>query len=224
MEAFADGEGPRFFGLYPALVTDVVDPDKIGRIEVKFPWLGGDGEDVRAWATLLSPYAEKDQGFQVLPSVDTQVVVGFEAGDPRRPYIVGACWNGKEELPHPAEEANNVRLWKTRSGSILEFDDTDGGVVVTLGTPDAKEDGGHKVMLAHDTMEVTIRHKSGMYVKMDASGKVEILANLSVDIQAPIVNVKAPVANFDGIINCTTVICSGGVVSPSYTPGAGNIW
>jgi len=89
----SDGGAQRYFGVYPAIVADIVDPDSVGRIQVKFPWLGSDGADVRAWATLITPYADDDQGYEMLPSVDTQVVVAFEAGDLRRPYIVGACWN-----------------------------------------------------------------------------------------------------------------------------------
>src|SRR5690606_32797767 len=82
-----DGDGPRFFGLYPAIVTDVVDDAGLGRVEVRFPWLGNDGDQrVRARATLLSPYADRDQGLQFVPEKGSQVVVAFEAGDPRRPY------------------------------------------------------------------------------------------------------------------------------------------
>ena len=214
----ADGP-PRHFGLYPAIVTDVVDPDAIGRIEVKLPWLGSDGGDVRAWATLLTPYADDDQGFEFLPSVDTQVVVGFEAGDPRRPYIVGSCWNGKEALPEAAAAPNNLRLIKTRAASKLEFDDTDGAVVVTLST-----DSGHQLVLDAGAMEIRLTHSSGPSIVMDAAGNVKITANVNVDVTASVMNVHAPVANFDGVINCQTMIASVGVVSPSYTPGAGNVW
>lgn len=94
-----DGDARRYFGVYPALVVDIVDPQSLGRVAVKFPWLGADGDSVRSWATLLSPYAEDGQGFQVMPSVDTQVVVAFEAGDLRRPYIIGAAWNGSSGCP-----------------------------------------------------------------------------------------------------------------------------
>jgi hypothetical protein len=59
---------------------------------------------------------------------------------------------------------------------------------------------------------------------MNAAGQVQITATSTVEITASAVNVHAPAANFDGIINCTTVICSSGVVSPMYTPGAGNLW
>ena len=59
-----DGDARRHFGVYPALVTDIVDPDSLGRIQVRFPWLGsnGGGQDVRAWATLCTPYADDNEG------------------------------------------------------------------------------------------------------------------------------------------------------------------
>jgi len=213
-------DGPQgYYGLYPAIVTDIVDPQDLGRIQVKMPWLGSDGDSVRAWATLLTPYAEDDQGFQFLPSVDTQVVVGFEAGDLRRPYIVGAAWNGREALPDTPAASNDKRLIKTRSGSLLEFNDTDGAARVTLSMK-----SGHKLTMDDAAQEVKISHSNGCSITMDAAGNVKILANVAVDVTASVMNVHAPVANFDGVINCTTMIASVGVVSPSYTPGAGNVW
>lgn len=215
-----DGAGPRYFGLYPAIVTDIVDPEELGRIQVKFPWLGDDGgQEVRAWATLLSPYADDDQGLEILPAVDSQVVVAFEAGDPRRVYIVGACWNGRERPPQTPEAANNKRLLKTRAGSLLEFDDSEGAEKITLSLA-----SGHKLVLDNGARTVTIEHSGGSVITLTAAGQVEIRANATVEVNAAAVNVHAPVANFDGIINCTTLIASTGVVSPSYTPGVGNVW
>lgn len=214
-----DGGGVRYFGVYPAIVTDLVDPNTLGRIQVKFPWLGADGDAVRAWATLLTPYADDDQGFEVLPEVDTEVVVAFEAGDLRRPYIVGSCWNGVESLPEAATAANNKRLIKSRAGSLLEFDDTQGAAKVTISMQ-----SGHKLVLDDSGQEVRLAHGNGCSIVMDAGGRISITANSSVDITAPVLNVHAPVANFDGLINCQTIVCSASVVSPSYTPGAGNIW
>ncbi len=215
-----DGGLQQYFGLYPAIVTDVVDPDGLGRVEVKFPWLGTTGSDeVRAWATLLSPYADDDQGFQALPAVDSQVVVGFEAGNLRRPYVVGSCWNGREALPASPAEENNLRLIKTRAKSTLEFDDSEGSAKITL-----KTESGHELVLDAGGQEVTLKHSNGSVVAFRASGMIEINANAGVDINAPVANIHAPVANFDGVINCTTLIASASVVSPSYTPGAGNVW
>jgi uncharacterized protein involved in type VI secretion and phage assembly len=214
-----DGLAPRHFGLHPAVVTDIVDPDSLGRIQVRFPWLGEEGDDVRAWATLLTPYADDNQGFEVLPAVDTEVVVGYEFGDLRRPYIVGSCWNGRESMPVAPEAANNKRIIRTRSGSVLEFDDTSGAEKVTLSM-----DVGHKLVLDNSARQVTLEHANGCTITFTAAGQIQIQANSTVDVTASVLNVHAPVANFDGLINCQTIICSAGVVSPSYTPGAGNVW
>lgn len=218
-EHVTDGAAPRYFGVYPAIVTDIVDPDSIGRIQVKFPWLGDDGADVRAWATLCTTYADDDQGIEILPSVDTQVVIAFEAGDLRRPYIIGACWNGVESLPESPASPNNKRLWKTRAKSLLEFDDTDGAAKVTLSM-----DSGHKLVLDDSAQEVRLTHSNGCVITFNAAGQIQITANATVEITASALNVHCATSTFDGLINCTTLIASSSIVSPSYTPGAGNIW
>jgi uncharacterized protein involved in type VI secretion and phage assembly len=215
-----DGDARRLFGVHPAIVTSITDPDRLGRVEVRFPWLGTQGDaDVRAWATLCTPYADDDQGFEVLPAVGTQVVVAFEAGDARRPYVIGSCWNGREALPETPTQTNDKRLIKSRAGSKLEFDDTQGAPKVTVSMQ-----SGHKVVLDDAAQEVTVAHANGASVVIDASGTVRITANATVEVTGASLNVHAPVATFDGLINCTTIICSAGVVSPSYTPGAGNVW
>lgn len=214
----ADGDEPGYFGLYPALVTDLVDPDNLGRIEVKLPWLGGAGADVRAWATLLTPYADNDQGFEVLPEVDSQVVVGFEAGDPLRPYIVGCAWNGTRSPPESPEQANNKRLWQSRAKSRFEFDDTQGAAKVTISMQ-----SGHQVVLDDAAGEILIKHSGGSLIKIDISGTITITANATVEVNASAVNVHTPMATFDGVVQCQTLIANA-VVSSSYTPGAGNVW
>jgi uncharacterized protein involved in type VI secretion and phage assembly len=215
----ADPGTGRYFGLYPAIVTDIVDPDRLSRIEVQFPWLGSDGDAVRAKATLLSPYADDDQGFVALPAAGTQVVVGFEAGDLRRPYIVGSPWNGLEMMPLTPTRPNNKRLIKSRAGSLLEFDDTSGAAKVTISTQ-----SGHTVVLDDGAQQVQIQHANGSVITLDPAGRIAISANATVEVTAGSLNVHALTAVFDGSISCTTLTASVGVVSPSYTPGAGNVW
>jgi uncharacterized protein involved in type VI secretion and phage assembly len=216
-----DGGAQRHFGLYPAVVTDLVDPKSLGRIQVKLPWLGRDagGQEVRCWATLCTPYADDDQGIEILPAVDTQVVVGFEAGDLRRPYIVGAAWNGKEKLPQAPARSNDIRVWRTRAGSKLEFDDSQGAAKVTLSMR-----SGHALVLDDAAEQVQLKHSNGCTITMNAAGQVQVTANLTVEITASALNVHCGTATFDGIVNCTTLVASTSVVSPSYTPGAGNVW
>ncbi|HEV7684662.1 MAG TPA: phage baseplate assembly protein V [Pyrinomonadaceae bacterium] len=214
-----DGGAARYFGVYPAIVTDIVDPDNLGRIQVKFPWLGADGDSVRGWATLLTPYADDDQGFEALPAVDTQVVVAFEAGNLRRPYIVGSAWNGREAMPEAPAAANNKRLIKSRAGSLLEFDDTEGAAKVTVSMK-----SGHKVILDDSSQEVKVEHANGCLIKFDSSGNVTITAVASMTINAFAgLTVNAPSATFSGSITCTALTATS-ITSPLYTPGAGNVW
>ena len=214
-----DGDASRYFGVFPAIVTDIVDPDRLGRIQIKFPWLGSDGDSVRSWATLLSPYADDDQGFEVLPAVDTQVVVAFEAGDLRRPYIIGSAWNGRESMPETPEAPNNKRLIKTRAGSLLEFDDTDGAAKVTLSMK-----SGHKLVLDDSAQEVKLEHKNGCVIKFDSSGNATITAVGSMTINAPSgLTVNAPTSTFSGSIVCQPLTATA-ITSPIYSPGVGNVW
>lgn len=215
----ADGQGPCYFGVYPALVTDLVDPDDLGRVQLRFPWLGTGGDrDVRVWATLCTPYADKDQGLAILPEVGSQVVVAFEAGDLRRPYVVGAAWNGQAALPHRPDRSNNIRMLRTRSDSRLEFDDTAGAPKVSITTQ-----AGNQVVLDEGSMEITIKHSSGCTIKLTTTS-IDITANATVNVTAPSVKVDAPTSTFSGMVTCQTLIANVGVVSPSYTPGVGNVW
>jgi uncharacterized protein involved in type VI secretion and phage assembly len=214
---WADVAGARYFGVYPAIVTDIVDKDSLGRIQVKFPWLGADGANVRAWATLCSPYADDDQGLEVLPAKDTQVVVVFEGGMLRRPYIIGSTWNGVEKMPENPAQPNNIRVLKSRAKSKLEFDDTSGSAKVTISMQ-----SGHKVVLDDQQKQVVVHHANGCEITLTAT-QIKVDANVSVDITAPTLNVHCASSMFDGTITCTTLTAETSVVSPSYTTGAGNI-
>ena len=208
----------RLFGLYPALVKDIVDPGKLGRIKVTFPWLGNAGADVTAWARLVTLYADDDQGWEILPAVDTEVIVGFEAGNIDRPYIVGAVWNGRQSLPQSPEAANNKRLLKTRSGSLFEFDDTQGAAKITLSMQ-----SGHKLVLDDAAQQVTLHHSNGCEIVLNIAGQVKVTATSTVEVHASAVNIHAPMVTCDGVVRCETLITQS-VISSSYTPGAGNVW
>jgi uncharacterized protein involved in type VI secretion and phage assembly len=218
-------DASHYFGLYPAIVSDIVDPERLGRVQVSLPWLGGGsgaaggGTDVRVWATLLSPYADDGQGLQVLPEVGTEVVVGCEGGDARRIYIVGAAWNGRETMPVTPTRPNNKRVFRSRAHSKLEFDDAPGAASVTLST-----DRGHKVVLDEGAQQIEITHSGGARIVLAASGQIQITTTATVEVSAASLNVHAATAVFDGSITCTQLTTSVGVVSPSYTPGAGNVW
>ncbi|MFT3971751.1 MAG: phage baseplate assembly protein V [Micropruina sp.] len=221
LPAPADGQAARYFGVYPAVVTKLFDdPDGMGRVQVRFPTLGVGGDrDVRAWATLCSPYADGDQGLQIMPEKNSQVVVAFEAGDFRRPYIVGAAWNGTTPLAHKPTPDNNIRMLRTRADSRLEFDDTAGAPKVSITTRK-----GYKVVIDEGSQEITITHPNRCTITLTSGGSVDINGATEVNIKAPELNVTAATSNFSGIVNCTTLNASVGITSPLYSTGVGNLW
>jgi uncharacterized protein involved in type VI secretion and phage assembly len=218
----------RFYGLYPATVTALEgDPQAAQRVKVALDWLPlADGSGpAEAWATVVSPYADADQGFQMLPEVGSTVVLGFAAGYPDHPYVVGATWNGKASMPDTPADANNTRVIQTRSGSRFEFDDTKGAVAVRLSVAGPADGPVHKLVMDDAGRSITIEASSGATITLTAAGGVEIVAASTVDVTAAMVTVDAPVSQFSGMVTCDTLIATGGgVVSPSYTPGLGNVW
>jgi len=77
------------------VVTDNKDPDKLGRVKVKYPLLNDEVES--GWARIAWGAAGKERGTVTLPHVNDEVAIGFEHGDVRRPVILGALFNGVDK-------------------------------------------------------------------------------------------------------------------------------
>jgi phage protein D len=115
-------------GLVVGIVTNNNDPDGMGRIKVKYPWLSEDHEG--DWARIASPGAGKERGLEFLPEINDEVLVGFELGDIHAPYILGGLWNGKDAPPVVTSKAVeggkvNSRVIRSRLGHEIRFLDGD---------------------------------------------------------------------------------------------------
>src|SRR5437868_3604561 len=96
----------RISGVVVGVVTNNQgDPDGLGRVKVKFPWLSNEEESF--WARVAAPMAGKERGFYFLPEVEDEVLVAFEQGDVRFPYVVGSLWNGKDAPPAKNDDGKN---------------------------------------------------------------------------------------------------------------------
>lgn len=122
----------KVYGAVVGVVTSVDDPDELGRVKVTYPWLQDDIES--PWARLASFMAGNERGAVFRPAVDDEVLVIFEHGDMRRPYVIGALWNGQDAIPQErgTDADNDICLIKSRSGHTIIFDDTAGSEVVTI--------------------------------------------------------------------------------------------
>ena len=221
------GLGGRWYGAFPALVTDIVDPEGLGRVKIALPWSPDTaGARYETWARLATFMAGNNRGSWFIPDVDDEVLIVFEGGDPRRPYVIGSLWNGKDTPPESMDGAgkNFKKVLRSRNGVKLTMDDTDGREQFILETP-----GGQKLTLKDGPGAVEIVDSNGNSIKMEASGititasaKVTINAS-QVAVSAGMVTVDAAMSKFSGVVQCDTMI-SNSVISASYTPGAGNIW
>ncbi|HEY4410960.1 MAG TPA: VgrG-related protein, partial [Acidimicrobiia bacterium] len=83
------GVSPPLLGssLVVGIVTNNNDPDKLGRVKVKFPTLTDKEES--DWARVVSTGAGSSRGLQIIPDVNDEVLVGFEHGDVTRPLVLG---------------------------------------------------------------------------------------------------------------------------------------
>jgi uncharacterized protein involved in type VI secretion and phage assembly len=221
------GLGGRWYGAFPALVTDINDPEGLGRVKIALPWSPDTaGARYETWARLATFMAGNNRGSWFIPDVDDEVLIVFEGGDPRRPYVIGSLWNGKDSPPESMDGAgkNFKKVLRSRNGVKLTMDDTDGREQFILETP-----GGQKLTLKDGPGAVEIVDSNGNSIKLETSGititaAAKVTVNASqVAVSAGMVTVDAAMSKFSGVVQCDTLI-SNSVVSASYTPGAGNIW
>lgn len=156
-------------GIVIGLVCDLDDPEKIGRVRVKFPNLD---DQVSQWARIASPMAGGQRGFFMRPEVDDEVLVAFEQGDPRRPYIVGSLWSKAD--PPPADDGkpvdNNWRFFSSRSGHLMKFDDTDGAERIEI----VGQGGQHKLVIDVSGQKIEISCASGDIAVSAPAGKLSL--------------------------------------------------
>jgi uncharacterized protein involved in type VI secretion and phage assembly len=170
--------------LLVGIVTDNQDPEKMGRVKVKFPTLTED--HTSDWARVVAVGAGPNRGFDCLPEVNDEVLVGFEHGDIHRPYVIGGVWNGKDAPPEKVSDSvtGGVRLRtiKTRVGHVLQFVEEDKGS--SKKGIRVETTGGHKIYLNDSDRCIEIETTGGHKIKMDDMGKsvsVKSTGNMSLD-------------------------------------------
>lgn len=157
----------RFYGVAIAIVVNNKDPENLGRVKVKFPWLGT--QDESNWARVVSLMAGKERGLYFFPEVDDEVLVAFEQGNINAPYILGALWNGVDKPPiENSDGKNNQRLIKSRSGHQIILDDTEGKEQIIIRDKTAK----NEIVIDSSTNTLTIKAEQDLVIKV--GGKLSL--------------------------------------------------
>ena len=84
------------------LVTNNTDPDGLGRVKVKFPWL--DDTEESWWARLSSPMAGASRGFYLLPEDQRRSPGGLRTRRIHPAVHPRELWNGQDAPPKTNNE------------------------------------------------------------------------------------------------------------------------
>jgi uncharacterized protein involved in type VI secretion and phage assembly len=154
------------------VVVGVVTAVDVGTVKLNFPWLAPDHET--DWVRIATVMSGNNAGSFMMPDVNDEVLVAFEHGDTRFPYVVGFTWNGVDLPP-----GTNVRDRKIMSkrGHMLRF-------------LDASTDSG-------STGALVIEDASGNRITM-SEGKIVVQGKFMIEIEAPAIYLQGPDVNPGG--------------------------
>jgi type VI secretion system secreted protein VgrG len=111
---------PRIHGIQTAKVVgkkgeenEEISTDEHGRIWVQFFW----DRDPKLTCPIrvAQVWASKKWGGIFIPRVGMEVVVEFLEGDPDRPLVIGAVYNGDNKVPYDLPDNKTVAGWKSDS-------------------------------------------------------------------------------------------------------------
>ncbi|MHA6485321.1 phage baseplate assembly protein V [Paenibacillus sp. strain BS8-2] len=189
-------------GVWNAIVTNNKDPDKLGRVKLKFPHREGELET--EWARVSTFMSGNDRGSLFIPEVNDEVLVAFLMGRLDQPVVIGSLWNGKDKPP-AGDENNKIRKIKTVSGHEITFNDkeneesisikTKKGHSIVLSDKDGSikmntSDSQHNLELDEKGKKVTV--KSGTTkIELTSSGNVTISGSQSLTVKGTEVKVEA---------------------------------
>ncbi len=188
-----------------AIVTDNNDPENMGRVKLKYPWLTE--EQGSHWARAIGAGAGDKRGMLFVPEVGDEVLVGFEHGDIDFPCVLGGLWNGKDAPPLPSGESvkngkTDQRVIRSRTGHVIILNDSDDKPSITIRDKTEKNliniDSSSNAMKIQIEGDIDISAKGN--IKIDSQKAIEITASSDIKINGstgvkvdggPTVDVKA---------------------------------
>ena len=133
---------PEAEGVQSALVVGPSGPeihtDEFGRVRVQFPWdrKGKKDDSSSCWVRVSQGWAGAGFGVIATPRIGQEVLVGFLAGDPDQPIIVGRVFNNTNPVPYKLPDHKTRSTWKSDSSlgsggfNEIMFEDLKGSELV----------------------------------------------------------------------------------------------
>lgn len=170
-------------GVVRGLVSDNQDPEKLGRVKVRFPWL--DENYSSTWAPVMQLGAGPDSGTFFLPAVGDEVLVGFEHGRVDRPVVIGGLFNKTDKPPDYGTFLDDGAvtgrgIW-SRNGHRITLHDADdlGGIILRA----VDGQGGSVVSIGLNANDEKLVVSSEGDIEVEALGDIR-LKGANVTIQA----------------------------------------
>ena len=173
-------EGIDAGGLALAVVTNIKDPDKLGRIKCK-PVLASKEDLETDWCYVMTPAAGKGYGLFYFPNVDDLVLLGYIGNDVHRPIVLGCYWANKTNAPYKIEDGKNeVISIKTPQGSEIKLDDVKDKCKITIKTP-----SGAVILINDEGKALEITGDKENKIKLDwKKGEIELSAKSKITLKA----------------------------------------
>ncbi|MEC4676423.1 MAG: phage baseplate assembly protein V [Nitrospirota bacterium] len=180
----------RAYGVAAGIVTNNQDPDGLGRVRIRFPWLSDDNET--DWVRIATMMAGSERGSFFLPEVGDEVLVAFEHGDINHPFVIGMLWNGVDTPPETNSDGqNNIRKIKSRSGHEIIFDDNDTAQQEKL---EIRTNAGHRIILddssGQEKIEIIDKTGNNKMTVDSVQNSINIESVMQLKIKANIVEIE----------------------------------
>src|SRR5438067_12816928 len=164
-----------------AIITYNNTPNNSARVKLKFPWLDDSYES--DWARLAQLGAGPDSGAHFIPEVNDEVLVAFEFGDIRRPYVIGSHHNGQDKPKLGQGLFDNGKVKRrgfiSRMGhKFIFFDDANKSGIAFISS-----DGNLKISLNETNSEIHISSQGKVHVESQQDMTLESQGNLKLSAQ-----------------------------------------
>ncbi|MCB1947711.1 MAG: hypothetical protein H6940_06625 [Burkholderiales bacterium] len=155
------------------IVSQVNDPDNLGRIKVSLPTYNDIETD---WLEVLIPGAGAGKGQLILPDVGDNVLLLFVNEKPAQPIVLGGLY-GENPLPGSVIDQGAVKQFVTQTAGKQRFllDDTENAIRI-------ETQNGHAISLTPAEIGIT-RHNGSSVTLTDE--RMTIHSETDLEIEAP---------------------------------------
>lgn len=173
--------GERLYGVYPAVVREVNDPQNKGRIRVACSAIASDY--VSDWIPVVQADAGSGYGAYFIPESEDQVIIAFLNGSPRSPIVLGSIYSASKPPLMARSDSSVPRYFATPAGHQIVMEDKTGKRIEIV---DAT--GSNKVLIDTEANKITISASADIEIK--AGGNLTLSASGTVTVSGATINLN----------------------------------